>query len=259
MGSDDYSHGMFVPFISAFLAVAEAAPIELGWASAPSWLGPLVVLAGLSLYVVGNLATLYVISHLSLWLRDRRAGTLVSSDSKPLRETGLPSCLSLDCYPLPVFLYNALSSRLQLWSSALGVGVLQFIGVTAFREGNVIDLGPVQLQVAEACSGIRYLFPLTSLALLCAYFFRDRMWKRILLVLSALPISVLVNGFRIGSRRHPRGVVWAPGGGRISASLRRMGPVPGFTLAHAGGGNVGPLTRATDARCSRPSEPIPDL
>ena len=69
---------------------------------------------------------------------------------------------------------------------------------TAFRDGNVIDLGPVQLQVVEACSGIRYLFPLTSLALLCAYLFKDRMWKRVVLVLSSIPISILVNGFRIG-------------------------------------------------------------
>ncbi len=75
---------------------------------------------------------------------------------------------------------------------------LQLVGVTAFRDGNVIDLGPVQLQVVEACSGIRYLLPLTSLALLCAYLFKDRMWKRVVLVLSSIPISILVNGFRIG-------------------------------------------------------------
>ena len=78
------------------------------------------------------------------------------------------------------------------------MGCLQLVGVTAFRDGNVIDLGPVQLQVIEACSGIRYLLPLTSLALLCAYLFKDRMWKRVVLVLSSIPISVLVNGFRIG-------------------------------------------------------------
>jgi exosortase D (VPLPA-CTERM-specific) len=91
-----------------------------------------------------------------------------------------------------------LSSQLQLWSSALGVVCLQLVGVTAFRDGNVIDLGPVQLQVIEACSGIRYLLPLTSLALLCAYLFKDRMWKRVVLVLSSIPISIVVNGFRIG-------------------------------------------------------------
>lgn len=195
-GSDDYSHGMFVPFISAFV-LWERRHRLTRLNPAPSWVGPLVVLAALLLYTAGNLATLYVISHLSLWLLI--IGLVLSFlGLKALREMGFPLAYLLTAIPLPVFLYNVLSGRLQLWSSALGVGVLQFIGVTAFREGNVIDLGPVQLQVAEACSGIRYLFPLTSLALLCAYFFRDRMWKRIVLVLSALPISVLVNGFRIG-------------------------------------------------------------
>ena len=195
-GSDDYGHGIFVPFISALL-VWQTRHRLTRLKPAPSWLVPLVVLAGLFLYTAGNLATLYVISHLSLWLL--LIGLVLSFlGLKTLRETAFPLAYLLTAIPLPVFLYNALSSRLQLWSSALGVGVLQFIGVTAFREGNVIDLGPVQLQVAEACSGIRYLFPLTSLALLSAYFFRDRMWKRIVLVLSALPISVLVNGFRIG-------------------------------------------------------------
>ncbi|ULA59070.1 MAG: conserved membrane protein of unknown function [Nitrospira sp.] len=194
--SDDYGHGIFVPFISAFL-VWQTRHRLTRLRLAPSWLGPLVVLAGLLLYTAGNLATLYVISHLSLWILI--IGLVLSFFGfKALRETAFPLAYLLTAIPLPVFLYNALSSQLQLWSSALGVGVLQFIGVTAFREGNIIDLGPVQLQVAEACSGIRYLFPLTSLALLCAYFFRDRMWKRTLLVISALPLSVLVNGFRIG-------------------------------------------------------------
>ena len=69
----------------------------------------------------------------------------------------------------------------------------------AYREGNVIDLGPIQLQVVEACSGIRYLFPLMALTLLCAYLYRESLWKRVLLVLSSIPISILLNGFRIGA------------------------------------------------------------
>lgn len=195
-GSDDYSHGFFVPIISAFLIWQRRHRLA-AVGMAPSWWGPVVVLAGLLLYVLGDYATLYVLLHLSLWVVIVGL-TLSFIGPMAVRELAFPLSYLLAAVPLPVFLYNALSSQLQLWSSALGVGFLQFVGVTAFREGNVIDLGPVQLQVAEACSGIRYLFPLTSLALLCAYLFRDRMWKRLLLVLSALPISVLVNGLRIG-------------------------------------------------------------
>src|SRR5262249_2201371 len=61
-----------------------------------------------------------------------------------------------------------------------------------------IDLGPIQLQVVEACSGLRYLFPLTSLALLCGYLFQDRLWKKSVLVLSAIPLAIVLNGMRIG-------------------------------------------------------------
>lgn len=195
-GSDDYSHGIFVPLISAFLLWQRRHRLAL-IGSPPSWLGPIAVFLGLCLHFIGNLATLYVLSHFSLWLVV--IGIVLSFVGlRALREMAFPMAYCLTAIPLPVYFHNALSTRLQLWSSTLGVGFLQLIGVTAFREGNVIDLGPVQLQVAEACSGIRYLFPLTSLALLCAYFFRDRLWKRVALVLSALPISVLVNGLRIG-------------------------------------------------------------
>jgi exosortase D (VPLPA-CTERM-specific) len=195
-GSDDYSHGFFVPIISLFL-IWQSRHRVVAAGIRPSWWGTGIVLVGLLVYVIGDYATLYVVLHLSLWIV---IIGLVLSFIGPVaaREIAFPLSYLLASIPLPVFLYSALSGRLQLWSSALGVGCLQIVGVTAFREGNVIDLGPVQLQVAEACSGIRYLFPLTSLALLCAYLFRDRMWKRVLLVLSALPISVLVNGLRIG-------------------------------------------------------------
>ena len=196
ISSEDYSHGMFVPLISLFLIwqarhrIAEAG-IE------NSWWGLAVISAGLFLYWIGEFATLYVLEHVSLWMVI--VGLVIAwMGVRGARAIPFPLAYLLTSIPLPVFLYASLSSQLQLWSSALGVGWLQLVGVTAFREGNVIDLGPIQLQVSEACSGIRYLLPLTSLALLCAYLFKDRMWKRVVLVLSSIPISVLVNGFRIG-------------------------------------------------------------
>lgn len=194
--SEDYSHGFFVPVISLFLiwqARHRIAASEVTY----SWWGLVIIAVGLGLYWIGELATLYIVLHVSLWLV--LVGLVVSLIGiRGARSIGFPLFYLLACIPLPVFLYANLASQLQLISSTLGVGFLQFVGVTAFREGNVIDLGPVQLQVVEACSGIRYLLPLTSLALLCSYLYKDKIWKRVVLVLSSIPISILVNGFRIG-------------------------------------------------------------
>jgi exosortase len=196
IGSQDYSHGMFVPLISLFLIwqarhrIAEAGAKN-------SWWGLAVIVTGLFLYWIGELATLYVLQHVSLWLVI--VGLVIASIGvRRARVIAFPLSYLLTSIPLPVFLYASLSSQLQLWSSALGVGFLQLVGVTAFRDGNVIDLGPVQLQVSEACSGIRYLLPLTSLALLCAYLFKDRMWKRVALVLSSIQSPLSGTVFALG-------------------------------------------------------------
>jgi exosortase D (VPLPA-CTERM-specific) len=196
IGSDDYSHGMLVPMVCLFL-VWQARHHMVAVGIEQSWWGLAIVSVGLLIYGVGELATLYVMQHFSLWIV--LVGLVIGAIGlRAAREIMFPLAYLLTTIPLPNFLYAGLSSRLQLWSSALGVGCLQLVGVMAFREGNVIDLGPVQLQVVEACSGIRYLFPLATLALLCAYLFKDRMWKRIVLVFSSIPISIFVNGFRIG-------------------------------------------------------------
>ena len=196
IGSEDYSHGMFVPLISLFL-IWQARHRLPEPRVEHSWWGLAVISTGFLLYWIGEFATLYVLQHVSLWMVI--VGLVIALIGvRGARAISFPLSYLLTCIPLPVFLYASVSSHLQLWSSALGVGVLQLVGVTAFRDGNVIDLGLVQLQVVQACSGIRYLLPLASLALLCAYLFKDRMWKRELLVLSSIPISIVVNGFRIG-------------------------------------------------------------
>lgn len=196
LGTEDYSHGIFVPFISGYLIWQSRHRLSQA-SKEKSWWGLAVIALGLVLYVIGELSTLFVILHVSLWVV--LVGlTIALLGVRGARAIAFPLGYLLTAIPLPMFFYANLSSKFQLWSSSLGVGCLQLVGVMAFREGNIIDLGPVQLQVVEACSGIRYLLPLTSLALLCAYLFKDKMWKRAVLVLSSIPISILINGFRIG-------------------------------------------------------------
>lgn len=196
MENEDYGHGVFVPFISLVLIWWRRDHIRAA-GSAPTWWGILPVVVGAGLFVVGELATLYFLQHLSFWLI--LVGLVLSSVGFPAtRQMAFPLGYMLAMIPPPHMLQQSLSSSLQLISSALGVRCLQIIGVTAFREGNVIDLGPIQLQVVEACSGLRYLFPLLALTLLCAYLLQDRLWKRTVLVASAAPLAVVLNGFRIG-------------------------------------------------------------
>ena len=100
--------------------------------------------------------------------------------------------------PLPEFVLANLSTRLQLLSSQLGVAFIRLFDISVFVEGNVIDLGGYKLQVAEACSGLRYLFPLMTLGFLMACFYKGARWKRVVLFLSSIPITVLMNSIRIG-------------------------------------------------------------
>jgi len=194
---DNYSHGPFIPLISLYL-------IWLRWNQLHrvvrhgAWWGLPVTAVGLVVYVAGEFAAMHAVIQLSLWVVIMGLLTCVIGLSG-IRLLAFPLLYLLAAIPMPEFLQGELSNRLQLWSSALGIGCLQLIGVMAYREGNVIDLGPIQLQVVEACSGLRYLFPLTALTLLVAYLYRESLWKRVLLVLSSIPISILLNGFRIGT------------------------------------------------------------
>lgn len=194
---DNYSHGPFIPLIAAYLVWLRRQPLQT-IERRGTWWGGAVIAAGLFIYILGQFAAMHAVVQLSLWM------VLVGFVTCLVGLSGVavlafPLLYLLAAIPVPEFLHYELSNRLQLLSSALGVGCLQLIGVVAYREGNVIDLGPIQLQVVEACSGLRYLFPLTALTLLCAYLYRESLWKRVMLVLSSIPISILLNGFRIGA------------------------------------------------------------
>jgi exosortase D (VPLPA-CTERM-specific) len=99
--------------------------------------------------------------------------------------------------PLPNFLYWQLSTKLQLLSSQIGTWLISAFGVPVYLDGNIIDLGVYQLQVAEACSGLNYLFPLASFGFLFAVLYQGPAWQKVVLFLSSIPITVFMNCLRI--------------------------------------------------------------
>jgi exosortase D (VPLPA-CTERM-specific) len=193
---EEYSHGYLIPVIAAFMVWRlRAQLVEERWHG--TWAGVAVVAFAMALLVLGELSTLYIIIQYAFLLT--LAGLVLAlAGWSVLRLLTAPLVYLFFMIPLPNFFYNTLSQKLQLVSSAVGVAFMRLFDVSVFLEGNVIDLGVYQLQVVEACSGLRYLFPLMSFGFLCAYLFKAPLWQRALVFLSAIPLTVLMNSFRVG-------------------------------------------------------------
>ena len=192
----EYSHGIIIPILSAFLIWRQRAQLrELSFVG--SWWGLVPIATGLALRWVGQLTTMHTLEHYAFLLV---VYGLVLAVVGPVmfRRLWMPLGILVFALPLPQVFDNALSLKLQLWSSALGVLVIRAAGISVLLEGNIIDLGSYQLEVAEACSGLRYLFPLMTLAFIVAYLFRGPIWKRVAIFCSSIPITVLMNSLRIG-------------------------------------------------------------
>jgi exosortase D (VPLPA-CTERM-specific) len=196
-GWDDYTYCYFVPAIVLYL-LWEKRDSLLAIPAARAWSGLLPLALGLAFYFLGEFGGEYYVIFLGSWLVLIGFIACFAGWGR-VRAGAFPLCFLVAMFPFPNFINNNLTLSIKLISSRLGVLVMQTYGLSAYREGNVIDLGFTKLQVVDACSGLRYFFPLIVLALLLSYGFKARLWKRVLLVLSAVPISVVTNGLRIAS------------------------------------------------------------
>jgi exosortase D (VPLPA-CTERM-specific) len=194
MSRPEYSHGILIPLLTGYLLYARRAVLTLGaagtvWGVGLFTLGVLIVCLGklsavhaLSQYgfVFGCVGLFYAIFGIASW-----------------RQTAIPLSLLLFMVPLPHMLHQLLSGQLQLLSSVLGVELIRAFGIPVHLEGNVIDLGVYQLQVLEACDGLRYLFPLMTLSFIFAYLFKGPIWQRCVLFVSSIPLTIAMNSLRI--------------------------------------------------------------
>ncbi len=193
---EEYSHGPLIPFICLFF-IWQIKEIFFKSETSDSWLGVGLLILGLFLGLIGQLSTIYVILQYAFLIA--LYGLVLSMIGwRSFKLIIVPLAILLFMIPLPAFFYFNLSQKLQLISSAIGVEVTRLFGVSVFLEGNVIDLGNYKLQVVDACSGLRYLFPLMSFGFICAYLFKVPFWQRALVFLSTVPITILMNSFRIG-------------------------------------------------------------
>jgi exosortase D (VPLPA-CTERM-specific) len=194
--SDEYSFGFIIPLISAYLiwdkrSKLQGVPIKSSWPVLPV----LVVCVILSLYGIlgssGNISRPLIPVLIILF-------TAFCFGKAVISRFIFPFGFLIFMVPLPAFLERTLGVYLKSVSSRLGGCIISMLDIPVHVSGNVIDLGVTQLQVVDACSGLRYLFPLVALGLVYSYMFQRVAWKRIFCVFATFPIAVLTNGLRIG-------------------------------------------------------------
>ena len=194
----EYSHGPLIPLVSLYLFLRELRKMPPPDPAARTrWPGIAVVVLALAVAALGNLMRVpdIVTYAMILWV----GGVVLTIFGwERGRRHQLPVVHLVFMLPLPQVLYWKLTIFLQWVSSALGVWFVSLMGVAVYLEGNVIDLGVYKLQVAEACSGLRYLFPILSFSYLFAILYRGPLWHKLVLLISAAPLTVLMNSVRIG-------------------------------------------------------------
>ena len=221
---ENYSHGVLIPFIIAFIIWQARKEFHEEQSRLATWLG--AALVGLSL--------------LSLWAGTAGAELFVQRASLLLMLAGIaiyffgfriiqtvavPLLLLALAIPIPQIIFNRIAFPLQLFASKCAVSAMSFFEIPVLRQGNVIELMPLgakepkRLAVVEACSGIRSLMTLVTLAVVYAYFTRPRVaqtsvsdgakkaqtkiyatftfWRAVILVGAAVPIAILTNAARV--------------------------------------------------------------
>ncbi len=191
----DFSHGFLVPIFSGYLIWVKRKTL-LATPIAPAWGGIVLVILGLLTLLLGVYGAELFFSRVSLILL--LAGLVLwFGGSQLLRELRFPLLVLLLAIPIPAIILNQITIPLQVLASKLASGLLPWFGVPVLREGNVIILPSMKLEVAEACSGIRSLISLITLAVFYGYFMEKSVVRRLILILASIPIAIAANAVRI--------------------------------------------------------------
>lgn len=210
--NENYSHGYLIPPLAAYLIwerrreLTDTRPVG-------SWFGLVVVLGSIGLLLIGLLGAELFVSRVAL-IGTIVGGVLFVLGWRHLKMLAFPIGILLLMIPLPAIIFNQIVFPLQLLASRAGEATLSAAGIPVLREGNVMMLANTTLEVAEACSGIRSLVSLLTLAIVFGYFTDPRGGVRLVIALSAVPVAIIANALRVagtGIAAHHYGAAAAEG------------------------------------------------
>ncbi len=193
--NEDFSYGLLLPVVAVYIVYLKWPKIST-YRCQPSFWGLVIMVGGMIVYVIGELAADLYVPRFS-FIISLAGGIVLIAGFRLLRILLFPLLLLWLTIPLPELLTVKFTLPLQLLSSQLASWILKLLQVPVLRQGNIIDLGVRQLQVVDACSGLRYILALLALGVVFCYFFQRRPWKVAVLTLAMIPAAIFANALRL--------------------------------------------------------------
>lgn len=191
----NYSHGFLVPLVSGYFIWQKRKKLkEITKSFDPR--GLIVITIGLGIYLIGvagaelfsvRISLIIVISGLIFYFYGKGI----------MKELWFPLVFLFFMVPLPYIIYYSITFPLQIFSTKLTYALLNFVGISAIRQGNIIHLQNYSLEVIEACSGLRSAMTLSALGATLAYITQKAIWQKMLLFLSSIPVAIIANVLRL--------------------------------------------------------------
>jgi len=194
---DNYSHGFLIPVIAGYLIWQDRERLS-DIHIKPSNSGIIFLILSLLFFIITNIGAelftmrfsmLLVILSMVVYFAGWEFGKALS----------LPVAYLVFMIPLPAILWNKIAFPLKLFATKIAVGVIAFLGITVYGEGNIIHLSNTTLEVVDACSGLRSLTSLLALSAAFALITDHSKLKKFIIFISAIPIAILVNIFRLSA------------------------------------------------------------
>jgi len=198
--SEEYSYGLLMPIVAGYIIYQQRHQLlsntQISGAQFGYIWGSALLFVSCIIYIAAVIADIESIKRYTLILSFASVA-LNMGNWRLLRRVIFPLLLLLFSLPLPYLLGAILTTKMQLISSDLGVLLIRVMGLPVFQDGNVINMSGFQMLVAEACSGLRYLYPLMAIALIITYFYRGGFFLKLSIFLLAIPITIGMNSLRI--------------------------------------------------------------
>ena len=191
----NYSHGYLIPFITGYMIWnirKELLQIEI----VPNNWGVLLILAGVVQMIVAWVGTEYFLQRTSM-IVILFGIALFLTGSKITKKLSMPLLYLIFMVPIPAIIWNKFAFPMKLFASYIATHIVDAIGISILREGNILHLASTTLEVADACSGLRSLTSLLALSAAFTLMISLSRWKKCVLFFSAVPIAIFTNVMRL--------------------------------------------------------------